>query len=165
MPTINTPHDQHFLHSAYYNFAVQQSSLDTSTSTTARKRREPETSHKAISHRCEQVRPIIIGLPPVFAVFTLPLFHYGENIYTTASWTLGTVLGPGIGGLLSEPAKNYPNRFSEHGIFGRFVNVRKGRHGMITSGGLPSERIDWVWSCFWLTRFTYCRASAVFMAR
>ncbi|CAN0142038.1 unnamed protein product [Ascophyllum nodosum] len=38
----------------------------------------------------------------------------------TACWSLGLVGGPGLGGLLSEPAKHYPRFFSESGLFGRF---------------------------------------------
>eukprot|EP00904_Undaria_pinnatifida_P000534 jgi/Undpi1/10481/HiC_scaffold_29.g12931.m1 len=36
----------------------------------------------------------------------------------TASWTAGGVLGPGVGGLLAEPAEHHPSTFSEDGIFG-----------------------------------------------
>lgn len=35
------------------------------------------------------------------------------------AWTVGGLIGPGIGGLLTEPAIHHPNIFSEHGIFGR----------------------------------------------
>ena len=35
-------------------------------------------------------------------------------------WSLGTILGPMIGGLLSEPAENFPGSFSRTGIFGKF---------------------------------------------
>jgi hypothetical protein len=33
---------------------------------------------------------------------------------------MGTILGPMIGGLLSEPAENFPATFSKNGLFGRF---------------------------------------------
>lgn len=33
--------------------------------------------------------------------------------------SVGLVVGPGLGGLLSEPAKHYPAVFSESGLFGR----------------------------------------------
>jgi hypothetical protein len=35
-------------------------------------------------------------------------------------WSVGTIIGPSIGGLFSDPAKNFPGRFSADGIFGRF---------------------------------------------
>lgn len=35
-------------------------------------------------------------------------------------WSIGTIVGPSIGGLFSEPAKNFPEHFSADGIFGRF---------------------------------------------
>ncbi|CAN0421305.1 unnamed protein product, partial [Ascophyllum nodosum] len=38
----------------------------------------------------------------------------------TAAWSLGLVVGPGLGGILAEPAIHFPSVFSESGIFGRF---------------------------------------------
>lgn len=35
-------------------------------------------------------------------------------------WSIGTILGPALGGLLANPAKAYPDVFSKHGFFGRF---------------------------------------------
>jgi hypothetical protein len=35
-------------------------------------------------------------------------------------WSIGTIVGPSIGGLFSDPAKNFPSHFSADGIFGRF---------------------------------------------
>ena len=35
-------------------------------------------------------------------------------------WSVGTIVGPSIGGLFSDPTKNFPGRFSADGIFGRF---------------------------------------------
>lgn len=35
-------------------------------------------------------------------------------------WSIGTIVGPSIGGLFSDPAKNFPRYFSGDGIFGRF---------------------------------------------
>ncbi|CAN0479237.1 unnamed protein product, partial [Laminaria digitata] len=37
-----------------------------------------------------------------------------------AAWSLGAILGPGVGGMLVNPAKHYPGTFSPHGIFGRY---------------------------------------------
>lgn len=38
-----------------------------------------------------------------------------------AAWSIGAVLGPGVGGMLAEPAVSYPGIFSEDGVFGRCV--------------------------------------------
>ncbi|KIV89554.1 hypothetical protein, variant 2 [Exophiala mesophila] len=35
-------------------------------------------------------------------------------------WSVGTILGPAIGGLLASPANNYPAAFSPRGLFGQF---------------------------------------------
>jgi hypothetical protein len=35
-------------------------------------------------------------------------------------WSVGTIIGPSIGGLFSDPVNNFPGRFSADGIFGRF---------------------------------------------
>ncbi|KAL2443612.1 Major facilitator superfamily multidrug transporter mfsB [Exophiala dermatitidis] len=35
-------------------------------------------------------------------------------------WSIGTIIGPAIGGLLADPAKSYPNQFSRDGFFGRY---------------------------------------------
>ncbi|KAF2021428.1 MFS general substrate transporter [Aaosphaeria arxii CBS 175.79] len=35
-------------------------------------------------------------------------------------WTLGGIIGSAMGGFLAQPAKYYPNVFSQDGIFGRF---------------------------------------------
>ncbi|KAL4802881.1 major facilitator superfamily domain-containing protein [Aspergillus unguis] len=35
-------------------------------------------------------------------------------------WSIGTIIGPAIGGLLAKPAESYPSFFSRDGIFGRF---------------------------------------------
>ncbi|CAD6270204.1 unnamed protein product [Miscanthus lutarioriparius] len=43
----------------------------------------------------------------------------GLSIVSTA-WGLGLIVGPSIGGYLAQPAKQYPNIFSEKSIFGRF---------------------------------------------
>ncbi|CAN0563103.1 unnamed protein product, partial [Laminaria digitata] len=40
-------------------------------------------------------------------------------LLSPVAWSLGGVLGPGLGGVLAEPAKHHPLTFSEHGIFGR----------------------------------------------
>eukprot|EP00904_Undaria_pinnatifida_P005739 jgi/Undpi1/2295/HiC_scaffold_13.g05679.m1 len=37
----------------------------------------------------------------------------------TMAWSFGTVLGPGVGGILAQPAITYPVTFSKDGIFGR----------------------------------------------
>ena len=36
-----------------------------------------------------------------------------------AAWSFGLVMGTGLGGILAEPATNFPSVFSESGIFGR----------------------------------------------
>ena len=35
-------------------------------------------------------------------------------------WSVGTVIGPAIGGTFADPATNFPNTFSPNGFFGRF---------------------------------------------
>lgn len=35
-------------------------------------------------------------------------------------WFLGSIIGSAMGGYLAQPAKFYPNLFSEHGLFGRY---------------------------------------------
>ena len=35
-------------------------------------------------------------------------------------WSIGTIIGPAIGGTFAEPSQSYPNTFSKDGIFGRF---------------------------------------------
>ncbi|KAL4996527.1 major facilitator superfamily domain-containing protein [Aspergillus recurvatus] len=35
-------------------------------------------------------------------------------------WSIGTIIGPAVGGLLAKPAENYPSVFSRDGLFGRF---------------------------------------------
>lgn len=35
-------------------------------------------------------------------------------------WSIGTIIGPAIGGTFAEPATSFPNVFSEDGIFGQF---------------------------------------------
>jgi MFS family permease len=38
--------------------------------------------------------------------------------YMSSAWSIGTIIAPLIGGLLSQPSKTYPKYFSSHGIFG-----------------------------------------------
>ncbi|RAL01522.1 MFS transporter [Aspergillus ibericus CBS 121593] len=35
-------------------------------------------------------------------------------------WSIGTIIGPAIGGLLAKPAEGFPSLFSPNGLFGRF---------------------------------------------
>ncbi|ORY02950.1 MFS multidrug transporter-like protein [Clohesyomyces aquaticus] len=35
-------------------------------------------------------------------------------------WSVGTIIGPSIGGCFSEPAENFPSLFSSSGLFGQF---------------------------------------------
>jgi hypothetical protein len=35
-------------------------------------------------------------------------------------WSVGTIIGPAIGGTFADPAINFPNTFSPEGLFGRF---------------------------------------------
>ncbi|EMS51903.1 hypothetical protein CFC21_068820 [Triticum aestivum] len=43
----------------------------------------------------------------------------GLSVVSTG-WGIGLVVGPAIGGYLAQPAKQYPNLFSEKSVFGRF---------------------------------------------
>jgi hypothetical protein len=35
-------------------------------------------------------------------------------------WSIGTIIGPSIGGYFAEPARNFPNLFSSTGLFSKF---------------------------------------------
>ena len=35
-------------------------------------------------------------------------------------WSIGTIIGPAIGGTFANPSHNFPSVFSEHGVFARF---------------------------------------------
>ncbi|OWO98916.1 MFS multidrug transporter [Marssonina coronariae] len=35
-------------------------------------------------------------------------------------WSIGTILGPALGGTFADPATNFPNTFSQEGLFGRY---------------------------------------------
>lgn len=35
-------------------------------------------------------------------------------------WSIGTIIGPALGGTFADPAVSFPNVFSPHGLFGRF---------------------------------------------
>ncbi|EPS45535.1 hypothetical protein H072_489 [Dactylellina haptotyla CBS 200.50] len=35
-------------------------------------------------------------------------------------WSLGSIIGPSVGGMLAEPVKHYPKYFSPDGLFGKF---------------------------------------------
>ncbi|CEL08257.1 Putative Permease of the major facilitator superfamily [Aspergillus calidoustus] len=35
-------------------------------------------------------------------------------------WSIGTIIGPAVGGLLAKPAESYPSVFSHDGLFGKF---------------------------------------------
>lgn len=37
----------------------------------------------------------------------------------TAAFSMGQVIGPGVGGILSEPTTYHPGTFSDSGVFGR----------------------------------------------
>ncbi|KAJ3684370.1 hypothetical protein LUZ61_013534 [Rhynchospora tenuis] len=38
----------------------------------------------------------------------------------STAWAIGLIVGPAVGGYLSQPAEKYPNIFSEQSVFGRF---------------------------------------------
>ena len=40
--------------------------------------------------------------------------------FTTATWAFGTIAGSAMGGLLAQPADNYPDYFDQDGLFGIF---------------------------------------------
>eukprot|EP01043_Picozoa_sp_COSAG02_P097561 COSAG02_NODE_33778_length_494_cov_1.827848_1_plen_158_part_10 len=40
--------------------------------------------------------------------------------FTTATWAFGTIAGSAMGGLLAQPVDNYPDYFSQDGLFGMF---------------------------------------------
>lgn len=56
----------------------------------------------------------LVRLPP-----TLSTLYCRDTRQPPASWSLGAVLGPGLGGILAEPAEHHPQTFSEDGVFGR----------------------------------------------
>jgi len=35
-------------------------------------------------------------------------------------WSIGTIVGPAIGGMLANPVKSYPDHFDKHGLFAHF---------------------------------------------
>ncbi|CAM9273108.1 unnamed protein product [Choristocarpus tenellus] len=58
--------------------------------------------------------------------------------FITTSWSIGMVIGPGLGGLLARPAVNMPSLFSNTGLFARYpyllANVVSAGMGLV---GLP----------------------------
>ncbi|CAM9181363.1 unnamed protein product [Choristocarpus tenellus] len=58
--------------------------------------------------------------------------------FITTSWSIGMVVGPGLGGLLARPAVNMPSLFSDTGLFARYpyllVNMVNAGMGLV---GLP----------------------------
>ena len=50
-------------------------------------------------------------------------FYFRGMVNSPAAWSLGAILGPGIGGILAEPAVHYPRTFSNDGIFGRCLLI------------------------------------------
>ena len=46
-------------------------------------------------------------------------YQLGYSILITAN-SLGRMCGPSIAGFLAFPAEQYPNIFSQHGVFGKF---------------------------------------------
>lgn len=63
------------------------------------------------------VPPIPSSSPcPAVPGFIVPWRHFMTG---TAAFSMGQVIGPGVGGILSEPATYHPGTFSESGIFGR----------------------------------------------
>lgn len=56
--------------------------------------------------------PIALGLadPPTAKAYAIMPFV----------WSLGTIIGPSIGGYFADPAKTFPKYFPEHGVFGKF---------------------------------------------
>lgn len=76
------------------------------------------------------------------AVLSVVLFH--TQTTTVVVWSLGALLGSGLGGVLAQPATTYPFIFSESGVFGRCEH---------TSGRLDFQS---VFPCFmgWDTTLT-----------
>ncbi|CAI6305207.1 unnamed protein product [Periconia digitata] len=48
-------------------------------------------------------------------------------------WTLGGIIGSAMGGFLAQPAKYYPNTFSEDGLFGRYPYLLP---NLVAAGGI-----------------------------
>ncbi|KAF2773412.1 MFS general substrate transporter, partial [Teratosphaeria nubilosa] len=48
-------------------------------------------------------------------------------------WTLGGIIGSAMGGFLAQPAKYYPNLFSQDGVFGRFPYLLP---NLVAAGGI-----------------------------
>ncbi|CAN0255680.1 unnamed protein product, partial [Laminaria digitata] len=46
--------------------------------------------------------------------------HSTTTTISLAAWSIGAILGPGVGGMLAQPASNYPGTFSQDGVFGRY---------------------------------------------
>ncbi|BAF29101.1 Os12g0132500 [Oryza sativa Japonica Group] len=63
----------------------------------------------------------------------------GLSIVSTG-WGIGLVVGPAIGGYFAQPAKQYPNVFSEKSIFGRYTQMETLHKHKNTEGEI--EMID-----------------------
>ena len=113
--TIQTPQGDSPRHSVY--LAIQTDSLGTRNLDCAMECGEARTITHFNKPHCEQARRLIVLLPAISAVFTTPLLYFADELYMAGSWTVGTVLSPSIGGRLEEPAKYYPQRFSDDGIY------------------------------------------------
>ncbi|CAN0307618.1 unnamed protein product, partial [Laminaria digitata] len=46
--------------------------------------------------------------------------HSTTTSISLAAWSIGAILGPGVGGMLAQPASYYPGTFSQDGVFGRY---------------------------------------------
>uniref|UniRef100_A0ACD5YHK7 Uncharacterized protein n=1 Tax=Avena sativa TaxID=4498 RepID=A0ACD5YHK7_AVESA len=63
----------------------------------------------------------LLGPIKAYAIEVCPAEHQALGISIVSTmWGFGLVIGPGLGGYLSQPAEKYPQIFSKGSVFGRF---------------------------------------------
>ncbi|KAM0903627.1 hypothetical protein ACQ4PT_018540 [Festuca glaucescens] len=63
----------------------------------------------------------ILGPVKAYAIEVCPTEHQALGISIVSTmWGFGVVIGPGLGGYLSQPAEKYPQIFSNESVLGRF---------------------------------------------